>query len=433
MKKKMELIEENELQVSVPLRNQQHEVVGYAIVDKEDEERVLSQKWYKNNRGYAAMHQKITQTMHAFLIGKAPKGFVIDHINRNRYDNRKCNLRYITYGQNNQNRTKKLNTTSKFLGVCFQPKYKKPWVAMHCGKWLGNFLTEIEAAFAYDLQAQSLFAKSQINGVEKPDGYTPFQKQQKKTCENLPKGVMITRSGNFSVQVKLHGDVYYQKVHNTLESAIEAHKKYTQEMKLMKQQQLDNLRKQPIRRNDQNVAILHFRNGESFVDVTVDDDVYLEYIGNAKYIAHGYPCVKINGKTVDLHTLVIPYDKSNQVIDHIDRNVFNCLRSNVRNLSYGFNAHNSKKSKTNRYCGVFTRKYALKNVYNSKVVHNGETHYLGQYNSEEVAAWAFDQKSIELYGPGGQVNNVQLENYLFHDNRAHHVEDICQKCKTTIS
>jgi hypothetical protein len=41
--------------------------------------------------------------LHRFLLDD-PEGLVIDHINHNTLDNRRCNLRAITNGQNQQNR-----------------------------------------------------------------------------------------------------------------------------------------------------------------------------------------------------------------------------------------------------------------------------------------------------------------------------------------
>ena len=38
------------------------------------------------------------------MIGKPPKGLVTDHINRNRLDNRKENLRHVTHSENMLNR-----------------------------------------------------------------------------------------------------------------------------------------------------------------------------------------------------------------------------------------------------------------------------------------------------------------------------------------
>jgi hypothetical protein len=40
-------------------------------------------------------------SLHQFIIGKAKEGYVIDHINGNSFDNRRENLRCITYSQNN--------------------------------------------------------------------------------------------------------------------------------------------------------------------------------------------------------------------------------------------------------------------------------------------------------------------------------------------
>lgn len=48
----------------------------------------------KNNRYYP---------IHQMILGKAPKGLVIDHINRDKLDNRRKNLRFVTTAENNKN------------------------------------------------------------------------------------------------------------------------------------------------------------------------------------------------------------------------------------------------------------------------------------------------------------------------------------------
>jgi hypothetical protein len=58
-----------------------------------------------------------------YVYGKWPDGH-IDHINRNRLDNRICNLRDVTAVQNHQNRQKATSTSSGRLGVTYSSRAK---------------------------------------------------------------------------------------------------------------------------------------------------------------------------------------------------------------------------------------------------------------------------------------------------------------------
>ncbi len=76
-----------------------------ALIDKDDYDAVASfGKWYKSDSGYAIKKTKIkgknvSVRMHA-LINKTPKGWHTDHMNGNRLDNRKSNLRTISAAMN---------------------------------------------------------------------------------------------------------------------------------------------------------------------------------------------------------------------------------------------------------------------------------------------------------------------------------------------
>lgn len=101
--------------------------------------------------------------LHRFILGLLPgDGFVVDHINGNRLDNRRENLRVILPGQNSQNRTTS-SGASRFRGV--HPKGSK-WVAqVRTGsfKWSKTYSTEEGAAIAAD------FIRQRVMNFATPD------------------------------------------------------------------------------------------------------------------------------------------------------------------------------------------------------------------------------------------------------------------------
>lgn len=138
-----------------------------ALVDDEDFEYLNQWKWYvliTKHTNYAVHHNKKgkVELMHREIM-KTPKGMYTDHINHDGLDNRRCNLRVCTNGQNLANRTPR--GTSKYLGVYFHTfnKGKKGKKYIYCvsnirvnGKTiaLGYFKSEKEAALAYDEAAK---------------------------------------------------------------------------------------------------------------------------------------------------------------------------------------------------------------------------------------------------------------------------------------
>ncbi len=141
----------------------------FTIVDDEDFDIISQYSWYAhksdNNTFYARSEidgKKVY--LHRFLLGINKRSIQIDHINGDKLDNRKSNLRITDAKGNGANKKPKKNGSSKYKGVSFRKRcIDNPWEASveSAGKnyYLGNFKTEIEAAKAYDAKAKELFGE----------------------------------------------------------------------------------------------------------------------------------------------------------------------------------------------------------------------------------------------------------------------------------
>jgi hypothetical protein len=139
----------------------------FAIVDAEDYEWLSRYKWYAGaaprKRTFYARRSRPggrIELMHRMIM-RPPKGKVVDHINGNGLDNRRCNLRVCTQGENAQNRRRHWGRSSRFMGVS---RCGKKWQAKfrHKGHqfYLGLYNDEEEAAKARDRKALECLGES---------------------------------------------------------------------------------------------------------------------------------------------------------------------------------------------------------------------------------------------------------------------------------
>lgn len=102
----------------------------YAIVDDDDYEMVMSLRWRYNKYALTTIYENGVRIcdfpMHR-LINNTPAGFDTDHINQNRLDNRKSNLRTATRSQNNYNSDNPKDNKSGVKGVIWHKQGNKWW------------------------------------------------------------------------------------------------------------------------------------------------------------------------------------------------------------------------------------------------------------------------------------------------------------------
>lgn len=87
------------------------------LVDEEDEWLLFNYNWSITAHGYVVRSELLDGRwmptyLHHYVMGQPIwKGDEIDHINRNGYDNRRANLRYVTHQENMQNALHPLGAT----------------------------------------------------------------------------------------------------------------------------------------------------------------------------------------------------------------------------------------------------------------------------------------------------------------------------------
>lgn len=127
----------------------------FALIDDEDEELVSRHKWHTQSRGYVRTFVGRKSIYLHRLIMNAPDGVEVDHINNNKLDCRKSNMRLCTRSQNNMNKPCGKGS-SLFKGVHWD-KARGKWMARAVVKGklknLGRFEKEEDAARAYNRAA----------------------------------------------------------------------------------------------------------------------------------------------------------------------------------------------------------------------------------------------------------------------------------------
>src|SRR3972149_11203760 len=149
---------------------------NYTLVDDEDYEYLYKNKWHVNEYGYVQRIQWVGKIesknrikkifLHREILRKELKNKFekkeVDHINGDKLDNRKCNLRICNHQQNRFNNKLEIRNTSGYKGVYWNKRRQK-WLArveINDKKIsLGAFDNKLDAAKAYNIGAIKYFGE----------------------------------------------------------------------------------------------------------------------------------------------------------------------------------------------------------------------------------------------------------------------------------
>jgi hypothetical protein len=138
------------------------------LVSQSDANLVANFKWHLGSTGYPSTYGtfdgsvKFSRpvTLHRILIGQLNEGLVVDHISRDKLDNRRENLRICTALENSYNRSKLKGQKYKGVtkhqtknGITYIASISKDGVKHE----IKDIQTEEDAARIYDMMAEQLF------------------------------------------------------------------------------------------------------------------------------------------------------------------------------------------------------------------------------------------------------------------------------------
>ena len=334
-------------------------VVDFAKVSQEDWEELGKYKWFKNMQGYCStkktstgqrlMHRMVVvlqnQTLHRLIL--------IDHINGDKLDNRRENLRTATAAQNAANKSKaKGNLSSQYIGVSFNRKKGKYVAKLQLnGKNfnLGNYNTEKQAALARDL---FLVHQDDVDSFRHKLNFPDLIDHLKQQ----PPLKLRTRKPNTvrNFQVKTE----YEDV------------------------------------NANTIRVLIKSKPDAIVWIDRDDYDRIKYF--SLYIYKNYVRFADHMlKQHRLHRFLMNNNDPNIYIDHIDGNTLNNCKSNLRNVTVSENAQNRKKSKNansvfHGVCKTNKQKFQA-------LVSQGDFVYRKNHTNERFAARDRDLVIMKLF------------------------------------
>ena len=338
---KPEPIINNEPYRVIALRGHCGDVVKVSL---EDYEKLSKHPWYKHQYGYAFGNiEGGVKTLHRVALGITDPTVFVDHINSDRLDCRRTNLRLGTASENTQNRSKRTaETSSNFHGVYFDVTndlYRSEFRSNGNRINNGSFKDELHAAIAYDFYVvHNGLDRRQINFYRMREIYLaiPFQKRREK--ENF-KGV--TQVGNkFASKIQVNGAIIPILRSENAEACARAYDRFIVEHNIPGK--VLNFPLEHPNYNSNKIRILCQEVDETTVrlsiencmeEVLIDREDYDKVKFYSCHISDGYVYLYLDKSTFLLHRVVMDMTDPMVIIDHKNGNRLNNKKCNLKKVN----------------------------------------------------------------------------------------------------
>lgn len=152
--------------------NRNNQIIGSCFIDKDDYDKVKDIKWGMNHEYVSTKLNGKEMKLHRFIINARPDQ-IVDHINRNKLDNRKKNLRFLSSRENVINTGLRSNNTSGCTGVFIERGMWHAIIIVNKKRIDLGFYDNFDDARLARKQAEYVYGYAQIKGsplLYIPDG-----------------------------------------------------------------------------------------------------------------------------------------------------------------------------------------------------------------------------------------------------------------------
>ena len=387
-------------------------------VSKVDMARVEEERWGMYG-GYATSKN---WAMHKMIMGERPLGvpaeYVIDHKDRDKRNNTRENLRWVSASFNMWNAVRPGGR--RFRGVSLE---RGRWVAIFKRKIMGRFEDEREAAKAVAREAirewgewaegsDLLFGEGLLTEEEGQELMQEVRSTTAKAAKRereLPRGVKKKGGKGQKIKYEASSGKRYIGRYETAEEASRAYEAY---LKGKEEKEWEEHKSKEITREKNGIGCIWLggKVAEGQCALVSDEDWHGMTYKQTWYGCQNRKSVYATaGNGVGMHREVYRKCKGEtgegETVDHKNGDTLDNRRENLRSSNQSEQAHNKRKRGgcVSEYHGVSRNgKKWVGGVWKDKKKYRS-----GRHETEEEAALAYNRLATELYGEKAQLNVIK--------------------------